>query len=199
LRQITTPEAANAFLPAFLADFNARFTRTPAEAAPPGAAPRAISPSCSAVAIRAGSPATTRSTSGRAGSSSRPAPTSAPIARCRVELRELLDGRLVVLHAGAVLATQPAPSDFTLTPHSAPSSDRRHAAQRPAPTPSAAFTRVRGPAHGSGSTRRPRDKVYSSLHTALGTPRGAPPVAQGPYQKGPGPVPRTGMTFSCCS
>ena len=78
LRHITTPEAANAFLPEFLADFNRRFTRTPAEAAPAWRrAPRDLA-LVSAVAIRAGSPATTRSTSGLAGSSSRPAPTSAP-------------------------------------------------------------------------------------------------------------------------
>src|SRR5438128_2300286 len=34
----------------------------------------------------------------------------------RVEVRELLDGRLVVLHDGRVLATQPSPGpDFVLT------------------------------------------------------------------------------------
>ena len=78
LRHISTPEAANAFLPAFLRDFNRALPGPRPRRHPPGAAPRAISPSCSAVATRAGWPATTRSTSGRAGSSSRPAPTSAP-------------------------------------------------------------------------------------------------------------------------
>ena len=198
LRHITTPEAANAFLPEFLRDFNARFTRTPAEAAPPGAAPRAISPSCSAVAIRAGSPATTRSTSGLAGSSSRPAPTSAPTP---------------AVASSSGNCSMAASSSCRRGPSSPRSRRPRlqpHAPQRPEFRPApprttawtcsrAACTRARGPAHGSGSTRRPRDKVYPSPKTAIGTPRGAPPVAQGHYQKGPSPLPRTGMTLSCCS
>ena len=79
LRHITTPEGANAFLPEFLEDLNPRFTRPPRDPAPPGASPRAISPASSAAATRARSLATTPSTSGPAGSSCRPALTTAPM------------------------------------------------------------------------------------------------------------------------
>src|SRR3972149_4131143 len=47
-------------------------------------------------------------------------------AGCRVELRECLDGRLLVFAHGALLAAQPSPwPDFVLTPRQAPSRDRR--------------------------------------------------------------------------
>ena len=49
----------------------------------------------------------------------------------RVEVRELLDSRLVVLHDGRVLATQPSPGPyFVLTPRRSPSSDREGRRQR---------------------------------------------------------------------
>ena len=78
LRAVATRAAANAFLPEFLADFNRRFARPPPSRRRWGAARRAISPSCSAVATRAGSPATIPSGSARAWSRSRAAPTAAP-------------------------------------------------------------------------------------------------------------------------
>ena len=181
------------------ADLNPRFTRPPADAAPAWRrAPRDLALVLSCRYTRR----VARDNTVHLGPrwiQLPPGPHQRSYARCRVELRELLDGRLVVLHEGAILATQPAPPDFVLTPHSAPSSDRRHPAHRPVPSSSAAFPRARGPAHGSGSTRRPRDKVYPSPKPAICTPRGAPPVAQGHYQKGPGPLPGNGMTFSCCS
>jgi Helix-turn-helix domain len=52
--------------------------------------------------------------------------------RLPVELRELLEGRLVVLYQGTLLAAQPAPaSTFVLTPRSDPSRDRQRAPQQP--------------------------------------------------------------------
>jgi hypothetical protein len=127
--------AANAFLPAFLRDFNARFTRIPTEAAPAWRrAPRDL----------------------------------ALVLSCRYTRRIARDN---TVHLGPRWLQQ----------------SRFHASARPRP------------AHGSGSTRRPRDKLYPYPKTAIRTPRGAPPVAQGHCQKGPGPLPRTGMTFSCCS
>jgi len=67
--------------------------------------------------------------------------------RARVEVRELLDGRLLVLHEGRVLLEQPAPpGPFTLVPRSSGSALRRPAREngfhpsprtddRPAPPP----------------------------------------------------------------
>ena len=48
----------------------------------------------------------------------------------RVELRECLDGRLLVFADGARLATQPAPPAFILRPRRSPNGDRP---QRPRP------------------------------------------------------------------
>src|SRR6266436_5787577 len=52
-----------------------------------------------------------------------PGPQHRSYAGGRVELRELLDGRLVVLHEGIVLATQTAPPAFVLKPRSAPGAE----------------------------------------------------------------------------
>lgn len=41
-----------------------------------------------------------------------PGPGKRSYARCRVELRELLDGRLLVFHQGRIIAAQPAPAGF---------------------------------------------------------------------------------------
>src|SRR5205814_6255994 len=67
-------------------------------------------------------------------------PRGRSYARRRVEVRELLDGRAVVLLDGAVLATAAAPpADFTLTPRTAPGVARhRRAPARPPAAPAAA-------------------------------------------------------------
>lgn len=130
LRHISTPEGANAFLPEFLADLNPRFTRPPADAAPAWRpAPRDLALMLSCRYTRQ----VARDNTIRLGPrwiQIPPGPHHRSYAGCRVELRELLDGRLVVLHEGAVLATQPAPPDFVLKPRTAPSHERRHPAQR---------------------------------------------------------------------
>jgi len=89
LRRIATLEAANAYLPTFLADYNRRFTCPPIRP-PSGGGRRGISTASSAVATRAASPATTPSASGRAVCRSRGGPAGHSYAGCRVELRELL-------------------------------------------------------------------------------------------------------------
>jgi len=102
LRGIAMLEAAIAFLPAFLADLNTRFAWPPAD--PRGAwrpAPRDLAAGLSCRYTRR------RSYAGR-----------------RVELRECLDGRLLVFADGACLATQPAPPAFILRPRRSPNSDR---------------------------------------------------------------------------
>ncbi len=55
-----------------------------------------------------------------------PGPHRRSYARARVEVRELLDGRLIALHDGRVLLEQPAPSGpFTLVPRDSASAPRR--------------------------------------------------------------------------
>ena len=178
LRHITTPEAANAFLPEFLADFNRRFTRPPADGAPAWRrAPRDLALVLSCRYTRR----VARDNTVHLGPrwlQLPPGPSQRSYAGCRVELRELLDGRLVVLHEGAVLATQPAPPDFSLTPHSAPSSDRRHPAQRPAPAP-APLSRERAATHTAQDQRG--DLETSS--TLPPKPRPARPAARHPWRK----------------
>ena len=178
LRHITTPEAANAFLPEFLADFNRRFTRTPAEAAPAWRrAPRDLALVLSCRYTRR----VARDNTVHLGPrwiQLPPGPHQRSYARCRVEVRELLDGRLVVLHEGTVLATQPAPPDFSLTPHSAPSSDRRHPAQRPAPAP-APLSHERAAPH----TAQDHRGDLEPRPTPPPKPRPARPAARHPWRK----------------
>jgi hypothetical protein len=54
-----------------------------------------------------------------------PGPRGHSYAGCRVELRELLDGRLVALYQDSLLAVQPAPAPFVLAPRSDPGRDRQ--------------------------------------------------------------------------
>jgi transposase len=118
LRGITTPEAANAFLPAFRADFNRRFARPPARPQPAWrSAPRDLPLLLGCrYARRVAADNTVRL--GLRGLQLPPGPRRRSWAGLRVELRELLDGRLVVLHDAHVLATQPSPGPaFILRPH----------------------------------------------------------------------------------
>jgi len=133
LRHLSTPEGANAFLPEFLADLNPRFTRDPADAAPAWRpAPRDLPLVLSCRYTRP----VARDNTVRRGPrwiQLPPGPHHRSYAGGRVELRELLDGRLVVLHEGTVLATQAAPPAFVLKPRSAPGAEiaAPHRAQEP--------------------------------------------------------------------
>jgi hypothetical protein len=146
VRAIASAEAANAYLPDFIAAFNRRFARPPAQPRPVWRRPPrdlALVLSCRYRRIVA------RDNTVRLGArwiQLAPGPHGRSYAGCHVELRELLDGRLVVLHEGVVLASrQPDLSgDFVLKPWRAPSGDRRPPPARPAPPtarrPSAAAT-----------------------------------------------------------
>ena len=133
LRRIATRAAANAFLPEFLADFNRRFAR-PARG--PHAVwrrpPRdlALILSCRYQRVVA------RDNTVRLGSriiQIPRGPHGRSYARCRVEVRELLDGRVVVRTGTAQIATVAAPpGEFSLVPRRSPHADRR----RRAPTAS---------------------------------------------------------------
>jgi winged helix-turn helix protein len=117
LRKIATLAAANAFLPAFLADFRPRFACAPATTTPAWrSAPRELDRvlSCRYARIVA------RDNTVRLASrwiQVPPGPGGRSYAGCRVDVRELLDGRVMVFYQHVLLVTHPAPGpDFTLTP-----------------------------------------------------------------------------------
>lgn len=131
LAGISSLEAANAFLPAFIADYNRRFRVAPA--VPTGAwrrPPRDLDRILSCrYACRVARDNTV--TLGARWVQLPRAPHGASYVDRRVEIRELLDGRMLVFAEGRLLATQPAPPGaFTLKPRRAPSADRPRARAR---------------------------------------------------------------------
>jgi len=121
LRGIATLEAANAFLPAFLADLNTRFAWPPAD--PRGAwrpAPRDLAAGLSCRYTRR----VAHDNTVRLGPRWVQLPRRRSYAGRRVELRECFDGRLLVFADGACLAAQPAPPAFILRPRRSPNGDR---------------------------------------------------------------------------
>jgi transposase len=135
LAGISSPEAANAFLPGFIADYNRRFRVAPATTAavwrrPPRDLPQLLS--CRYT--RRVAPDNTVTLGSRWLQLPR-APHGASYVGRRVEVRELLDGRLLVLADGRPLATQPPPpGPFTLKPRRASREVRPRARDR-APAP----------------------------------------------------------------
>lgn len=143
LRRFATRAEANAFLPLFMADFNRRFAR-PAAAAPVWRRPPRdldIVLSCRYSRVVA------RDNTVRVGSrliQIPRGPRGRSYSRRRVEVRELLDGRVIV-YADAVVIAQLASArpDFCLVPHGGPSADRpRRHAPRPHTTLQAALTQL---------------------------------------------------------
>jgi transposase len=125
LRAIASRAAANAFLPEFLRDFNRRFAR--AAAAPQAVwrrPPRDLDLTVSCRYHRVAA----RDNTVRLGArliQIPPGPHHRSYAKRRVELRELVDGRVVVLCDATVIATAASPGpDFTLVPRARPSADR---------------------------------------------------------------------------
>ena len=130
LRAVATRAAANAFLPEFLADFNRRFARPPGQ---PQAVwrrpPRELALVLRCRYTRRGARDNTLRLGPRLLQIPR-GPHGRSYAGRRGEVRELLDGRLLVLADATIIARAPAPGpDFTLAPRTHPSAQRR----RPAP------------------------------------------------------------------
>lgn len=123
MRGIATLEAANAFLPEFLADYNRRFTRPPADAT---AAWRPAPRDLAAVLSCRYSRVVAHDNTVRLGPRWVQLPRRRAYTGRRLEVRECVDGRLLVFADGHCLATQPAPpADFVLRPRRGPSADRR--------------------------------------------------------------------------
>jgi len=125
LRGLATPEAAECFLPEFIADFNRRFARPAADSVavwrrPPRELDRLLSCRYSVAVARDNTVHL-----GARWLQIPPGPRGRSYAGCRGEVRELLAGRLLAIYHGVVLAAQGPPSAaFTLVPRRAPSADR---------------------------------------------------------------------------
>jgi len=135
LRGIDTPAAANALLPEFLADYNRRFAHAPTDPTPAWRRPpRDLARQLSCRYVRT----VARDNTVRLGPrwlQLPPGPGGRSHAGRRVELRECLDGRLVVLLDGQVLAAGPSPDPaFVLQPRARPHSPRRRDPARAAPS-----------------------------------------------------------------
>lgn len=133
-----TPAQAIAFLPGFITRFNrtlARPAREPRAAWRP--APRDPDRILACRYLRVVAPDHTVPLAGEV-IAIPPGPAGRSYARCRVEVRELLDGRLRVLYHGHLIAQRDAPSaPFTLAPRGTPRAHYRSAEPPP--------TRVRRP------------------------------------------------------
>ena len=134
LRGIAALEAAEAFLPEFIDDFNRRFMRPPAQ---PTAVwrrpPRELAEVLSCRYTRR----VARDNTVRLGTrwlSVPPGPRRRSYAGCRVEVRECLDGRVQVRYEGQLLAEQASPGAFQLRPRQAPG-QARPARRQPTPRP----------------------------------------------------------------
>jgi transposase len=119
LRGITTMAAAEAYLPTYLADHNRRFAQPPAARTTAWRrAPRDLADRLACRYTRV----VARDNTVRLGSRWVQIPRGAPgrsYAGCRVEVRECLDGRLLVDYQGRRLVTAPALADFLLIPRRA--------------------------------------------------------------------------------
>ena len=146
LRGLRTLDQATAFLPRFIERYNQRFGRPPRQArsvwrSPPRHFDRLLA-CCYSRQVAADNVV---SIPGR-WIQVPPGPRRRSYHGCRVEVRELLDGRLLVFHDGQLIAEQPSPpGSFTLIPRGP--SRRRQATdrERPRPTP-----------RGEEATRPPR-------------------------------------------
>jgi len=151
LRAIATLEAAHAYLPEFIADFNRRFGRAPADPQPvwrrpPGDLPLVLGCRYRRVVARDNTVCLGTRWVQLRGSRS--------YAGVRVEVRELLDGRLVVLHDGRLLGETPAPlGGFVRKPRRSLAAARR--ASRVRPTPRSAPSRTTHPRRTRAATPCP--------------------------------------------
>jgi transposase len=144
LRAIATVEAAHAYLPQFIADFNRRFGRAPADPQPVWRRPPRDLPLVLGCRYRR---VVARDNTVCLGARWVQLRGSRSYAGVRVEVRELLDGRLVVLHDGRLLGETPAPLDgFVLKPRRSPAAARRASRARPT-SPSAPPSRTTPKTH----------------------------------------------------
>lgn len=163
LRAIATRAVANAFLPTFLADLNRRFARA---AAAPQAVWRRPPRDLDVVLSCRYRRVVARDNTVRVGSlliQIPRGPHGRSYAKRRVEVRELLDGRIVVLADAAHIATTASPGpDFTLVSRQAPRGAHAPVVGAPAPSLRAALTNLAAalPAPPPPPRRHPWRRAY---------------------------------------
>ncbi len=126
LHGIRTPEAAEAFLPTYLVRYRAWFAQTPRDLSSAFLkAPRDLERILACRYERAVARDNTVSVPGCL-IQLPPGPGGRSWHASRVEVRELLDGRLLVLHQGQILTERPTPpGEFLLAPRGSGDSSRR--------------------------------------------------------------------------
>ena len=170
LHGIRTLEAAQAFLPEFLADFNPRFAHAPAAADAWRRPPRDLAAVLSCRYTRVVARDHTVRLAERLVQVP-PGPHGRSYAGCRVEVREGVDGQLLVLYQGQPLVRQPAPGpEFVLRPRRAP-----HGAQ----APRRAAPR-RTPEAGGDALLTPRPRPSAPVHRP---PAPRPPASAHPWRR----------------
>ena len=135
LRGITTVAVAEAFLPEFIADYNRRFAKSPREVSPVWRrAPRDLDHILACRYDRTVAGDNTATVPGR-WIQLPPGPARRSWHRARVQVRELLNGRLLVFHPHhGLIAEQPSPTGpFTLVPRDSAKPRRRAALRIDAP------------------------------------------------------------------
>ena len=161
LGRVATLDAANAFLPTFIADYNRRFAPTAATLPavwrrPPRALARLLSCRYSRIVGRDNTvPVTPHVVQ------LRPGPRGRSWAGVTVDVRELLDGSLLVFAGDVLLAQQPpAGPGFILKPRTGPRGHRpaRSRRSRSSTTPPSAQDRRSGPPPLSPPSRKTRPR-----------------------------------------
>lgn len=182
LRGIDTIDGANAYAPEYMADHNRRFARPPRDTSSvwrPAPRDLLVRMSCRYSRVVANDNTVTLRPSFNRDEHGQPilparwvqipaGPHKRSYAGCRVDVLELLDGRLLVRHKNTPIAVQPAPRlHFHLTPREAPGrvvESRRRSnppkPQKPAPKPKkgtkAKARKVRDPWRGKSLTEMNR-------------------------------------------
>lgn len=182
-RGLDTVAAAAAFLPDFLGDYNRRFAQPPAETAPAWRRPpRTLIDLLSCHDTRR----VARDNTVRLGARWVQLPPPRSYAGCRVEVRECLDGRLLVDYQGRRLATAPPPGpEFLLRPRKEARPERRQ-------SPGASRTATVPGGRALPTPRHRRSAAPASRR------RPTPPESTHPWRRPYNPhlLRKKGMTFS---
>ena len=176
LAHITTLAQAEAFLPDFIGRYNARFAHAPREGATAfRPAPRELDRILCCRYLRTVARDDTVSIPGR-WVQLEPGPRHRSWSRARVEVRELLDGRLLVLHPRhGVLAEQPPPhGPFRLVARHSHARHRRVdlAPRPPAPPPEPRPVKDRIPAASRPKPSNPWRRSFKTIQPLRRTPYG---------------------------